>query len=417
VILGRPTLSESAASIADAAGLLLTEVPGVRCLSALRRGNVHGALDAGLAPGVLPGRVSLEDGRSWVAEGWGNAPAAAGRDTTAILQAAAAGDLQVLVLLGADPLRDFPDTALAKAALDRVPYIIAVDTFLTESSRQADVVLAAATFTERPGTTTNLEGRVTRLGQKITPPEVAWADWMIAVELAFRLGENLGFLSLEEIAAELERLAPVFAGLTPEVLAARANRDGVVLPLGTESRDEATVDASADPSSTPGLTEVETQGEGTGELAEADEPVLTAEDGADAPDGGDTSGERPALLTWTPGGEPQPAPKVDAYNLRVAAGRKLYDAGVMLSMAPSLAGLAAPPVLRVHPTDLERLGVTSGGSVRVRSNTLTIDAIEAVADPFQPRGTVGVPFNVPGIDTGALLAVHNPVAEIGIESL
>jgi anaerobic selenocysteine-containing dehydrogenase len=144
---------------------------------------------------------------------------------------------------------------------------------------------------------------------------------------------------------------------------------------------------------------------------------LTAEDGADAPDGGDTSGERPALLTWTPGGEPQPAPKVDAYNLRVAAGRKLYDAGVMVTMSPSLAPLAAPPTLRVHPTDLERLGVTSGGSVRVRSNTLTIDAIEAVADPFQPRGTVGVPFNVPGIDTGALLAVHNPVAEIGIESL
>jgi anaerobic selenocysteine-containing dehydrogenase len=89
---------------------------------------------------------------------------------------------------------------------------------------------------------------------------------------------------------------------------------------------------------------------------------------------------------------------------------------VTVTMSPSLAPLAAAPTLRVHPTDLERLGVTSGGTVRVRSNALTIDAIEAVADPFQPRGTVGVPFNVPGIDTGALLAVHNPVAEIGIES-
>src|SRR5204863_9488852 len=101
---------------------------------------------------------------------------------------------------------------------------------------------------------------------------------------------------------------------------------------------------------------------------------------------------------------------------RVAAVRKLYDAGVVVTMSPSLAPLTAPPVLRLHPTDLERLGVTSGGSVRVRSNTLNIDAIEAVADPFQPRGTVGVPFNVPGIDTGALLAVHSPVAEVGIES-
>jgi anaerobic selenocysteine-containing dehydrogenase len=122
------------------------------------------------------------------------------------------------------------------------------------------------------------------------------------------------------------------------------------------------------------------------------------------------------MLTWQPGGEPAPAPKVDAYNLRVAAGRKLYDAGVVVTMYPSLAPLAAPPALRIHPTDLERLGVTRGGSVRVRSNALTIVAIEAVADPLQPRGTVVVPFNVHGIDTGALLAVHSPVVEIGIES-
>ena len=61
---------------------------------------------------------------------------------------------------------------------------IAVDTFLT------DVVAAAPTSCSPPrrtarsrGTTTNLEGRVTTVGQKVTPPGTARPDWMIAAEL------------------------------------------------------------------------------------------------------------------------------------------------------------------------------------------------------------------------------------------
>ena len=46
--------------------------------------------------------------------------------------------------------------------------MIAVDTFLTDSAAAADVVLAAAAFGEKSGTTTNLEGRVTTVGQKVS---------------------------------------------------------------------------------------------------------------------------------------------------------------------------------------------------------------------------------------------------------
>ena len=62
VIVGRPSLAESADVVVDAAVELRDGVPGARFLSALRRGNVHGALDMGLAPGLLPGRVALGDG-------------------------------------------------------------------------------------------------------------------------------------------------------------------------------------------------------------------------------------------------------------------------------------------------------------------------------------------------------------------
>ena len=91
-----------------------------------------------------------------------------GLDALGILSAAAEGRVDLLVLLGADPIADCPDADLARRAIAGARRIIAVDTFLTESSGAADVVLAAAAYGEKSGTTTNLEGRVTEVGQKIT---------------------------------------------------------------------------------------------------------------------------------------------------------------------------------------------------------------------------------------------------------
>ena len=108
VLLGRPSLAEPAVHTARAA-LALAEVGDrVRFLSTLRRGNVHGALDMGLAPGVLPGRATLDGGREALADVWPMVPASAGLDTDAMLRAAADGGLDVLVLLGADPVQDAP---------------------------------------------------------------------------------------------------------------------------------------------------------------------------------------------------------------------------------------------------------------------------------------------------------------------
>ena len=234
VVLGRPSVAEAADTLVEAAGLLAAGLPKARFLSALRRGNVHGALDMGLAPGILPGRVSLADGRDWYTAAWGSVPSAAGLDAHGMLAAADAGSLQALILVGADPMSDFPDRALVRRGLGAVGFTVAVDTFVTTSHGRADVVLPAATFAERGGTTTNLEGRVTRLGQKVTAPGTARPDWMIAAELARYLGSDLGFDSLDTIAREIERLAPSHAGLTPDVLGSPGRRDGVVVPLPPE---------------------------------------------------------------------------------------------------------------------------------------------------------------------------------------
>ena len=136
VVAGRPSLAEDGALVAEALGALAAALPKARFLCGLRRGNVRGALDMGLAPGVLPGRVSLEEGREWFAAAWGRVPDERGLDTAGMLAAAAAGGddgdgsadktIRALVLLGAEPLRDFPDRRLARRAFDGAEFVVAV---------------------------------------------------------------------------------------------------------------------------------------------------------------------------------------------------------------------------------------------------------------------------------------------------
>ncbi|MGI8793649.1 MAG: molybdopterin-dependent oxidoreductase, partial [Acidimicrobiales bacterium] len=418
VVLCRPSVAESAASIVDAAATIAKAFPRARFLSALRRGNVHGALDMGLAPGMLPGRVTLDEGGAWFADAWSRTPAARGLDTAAMLAAAADGRVQTLVLLGADPLTDFPDRDLARRALDAAT-VIAVDCFETASVGCADVVLPAAAFAERGGTTTNLEGRISRLGPKVTAPGVAWPDWMIAVDLASRLGSDLGFASLEDIWDEIERLAPAHAGVTRAVVGSREARDGILLPYAggelhaavqTDTGTGSTVPVGGDaidPAATPGLAATESQGvPATGTAPDAD---------ASAEESNAVAVARPPLVRFDQQPAPTSPPAHDAYSLRLVAGRRLYDLGTATQKSPSLAGLVAAPVLTVHPSDLERLGVSSGGQVRLK--TARVDAlVDVVAEPGMPRGSAWLPFNLPGVEVAEMIDINAPVNEIRIES-
>jgi anaerobic selenocysteine-containing dehydrogenase len=175
------------------------------------------------------------------------------------LTAAAEGRLQGLVLLGADPLRDFPDADLARRGLEGAGFVLAVDLFITDSVARADVVLPAAGFAEKPGTTTNLEGRVSRLHQKVTAPGTARPDWEIAVMLADQLDADLGVESLEGIWDEIERVAPSHAGITHRRIDSREGFDGIVAGEVAEVHG-----AGAPPTMSqvdePGVTAVETHG-------------------------------------------------------------------------------------------------------------------------------------------------------------
>ena len=203
VVAGRPNLAESASHTMDALTAVLSIAPAASVLPVLRRGNVRGALSLGLAP------------RN-------------GNDAATILEASAKGNVDCLILLGADPLSDVADVDLARRGIAGAKFVVAIDTFLTASASHADVVLPAAAYGEKDGTTMNLEGRVTSVVQKITPHGTSRADWMIAVELMSLLGHESNFTTLADIQKAMSAVVPGFGSTTTAVA---INRDGVVVSV------------------------------------------------------------------------------------------------------------------------------------------------------------------------------------------
>jgi NADH-quinone oxidoreductase subunit G len=443
-VLGRPSVAESADGVVAAAARLLELVPGATFLSGLHRGNVHGALDMGLAPGILPGRVTLDEGREWFAGSWGELPGEAGLDAHGILTAAAEGKVQGLVLLGADPLANFPDRDLARRALAGAGTVIAVDAFLTASSKQADVVLPAAFAGEKSGSTTNVEGRVSRLNQKVTSPGTARADWIIAVELAARLGADLGYESVAQITDEIAAVAPAYDGITAAALASRAGFDGLLAGEATEGEHQGP--PSMGGAESPEIIAADAHGDtqsGTNVAPETPDPsagsaphgdgsseseaasIIAGGEGDEAeavghavdmgsPVGGRRN--RPALLHATPSSSAASVPARDGYSLRLVAPRKLYGDATSVQRSPSLAPLAYGSGLHVNPADLERLGVSDGGQVRVTSSRSAL-TLTATADPVVPRGVAELAFDQPGPGAADLIDASTPVTDVRLETI
>jgi NADH-quinone oxidoreductase subunit G len=434
VILGRPSLAESEEPVA-AAARVLAGLPGVAFLSSLRRANVHGALDLGLSPGVLPGRVSLDAGRAWYEHHWAvSLPPQPGLTTAGIMEAAARGRIAALVLLGADPCADFPDAQLALRALHGARFVVAVDTHLTASSRVADVLLPAAMWAERHGTFTNLEGRITWLGRLVAERGSTWPDWVIASELAARLGVDLGFSSLEDIWDEVVRLSPLHQDVGYDRLGRDEGRDGLLVPITRQGPGTGRRPRPLDPMADTGIYSAElhnvaptamlhavvsTVPEANGAITSGEASVAStggpAAGAVATADGEEGSPEMPPML-----GLPSLAPpdggaaSNDAAALRLVTRRTLWDGGTQVQAVEALAGLAPPARLVVHPSVLAGLGAAEGEAVRVVSRRGSL-VVAASGDFAMPPGTAWLPWNLPGVAAGDLIDASSPVTEVQLE--
>ena len=213
VLLGRTSLAETSSIVEEGAIILQEYLPKAAFLPLLRRGNINGAIDMGLSPGLLPGRCNLEEGSEELQNNWPKRPTHKGFNTKETLEAAVNGQIDVLVLLASDPLRDFPDSQLVKEAFERIETVIAVDIFATDSVLQADIVLPAATTTEIDGSFTNLEGRISPIRKSVTPPGTARPDWMIALDLVQYLAPSAGPTTFKELCEEISKVSEIHKDL------------------------------------------------------------------------------------------------------------------------------------------------------------------------------------------------------------
>jgi NADH-quinone oxidoreductase subunit G len=272
------------------------------------------------------------------------------------------------------------------------------------------VVLPAAGYAEKSGTTTNLEGRVSICSAKVSAPGVARPDWMIASELAIRLGHDLGFERVEEITEEIARVAPAY--LSVDLATAAAN--GVVAPIpgARDAFNTALAEMHADASSA-------THAAATDAAAETE-----VVDGDDLPDAEDdvvaSLTEVPPMLQHSVPNKGFVVPQPDSYSLRLVVGHQLYDGGTMVLNAPSLAKLGKGDAVYLNPGEIERHGLKAGGHVRVVSQRTAI-TLPIVESALVARGSAFVPFGQLGGAAAALLDTaeleHSGTVKVRLETI
>ncbi|HTN22348.1 MAG TPA: molybdopterin-dependent oxidoreductase, partial [Solirubrobacteraceae bacterium] len=306
------------ASDHDGAGLL--ELPAGT--------NGRGLREVGVLPNAGPGLSPV------------NAP---GLDTAAIGEAAAAGELQALYLLHADPLRDLPSRATWAAALARASTVVAHADFLTDGLwEHATVVFPSESYAEKEGTVTHPDGRVQRLRPAIARPDDVRSEWQVLADLSRRLGHEPGVLTGPMASKVLFAAIGFYNGLTLDEIGGR----GVRWPARAE--------AAAWPQADAG------------------------------PFGLDTPPFAP-----TPNGA-----------LRLGTFRSIW-AAQEVELSPALKFMRHEQRAELSPADAQRLGIAHGDRVTVGANGTRVSATASLRAAV-PEGSVFLETGIPAESANAL---------------
>ncbi len=184
----------AASNLALLAGHIGKESSGILLL--LEKSNAQGGIDLGLG----------SDGK-----GVGD-----------LFKKAEEGHLKVLYLVGKNP-------TLSPKALENLDLLVVQDLFMTESAREAHVVLPASSFIEKFGTYTNLEGRIQKLHPLREPKGQSKPDVQIFLDL----------LHLLEIPVDGETPEAIFEKMAKDLPRYRSNQAGETQPKGFMNIEEA----------------------------------------------------------------------------------------------------------------------------------------------------------------------------------
>jgi NADH-quinone oxidoreductase subunit G len=168
-----------------------------RRLTVLPAANSRGAADLGCLPAQLPGYRAAEG--------------PAGMTTWRMLEAAGAGRLKALIVMGPSPLEALAGRAEVQKALAAVDLLVVLDILDGPLSQSAHVVLPLHSFAEKDGTVTNLEGRVQRLRQAIPPVARTPPDWQLLTDLANAWEAGWTYRQPPEVMADIIAAVPAYA--------------------------------------------------------------------------------------------------------------------------------------------------------------------------------------------------------------
>jgi formate dehydrogenase major subunit len=326
--------------------------------------NVQGAAHMGCEPSRLTGYAPIEQARALHEEIWkAPVPVAEGLNMIEMLEAAEAGHLKALWVIGYDVYLTNPNAGATRRALGSLELVIVQDLFLNETARAfADVFLPACSSFEKDGTFMNAERRVQRVRRVISPRGEAKPDWQVLREMAAALGraDLFPYRSAAEIWEEIRRVWPAGAGMSSQ----RLEQGGLQWPCPAVDH--------------PGTSLLHGERFAAGERA-----ALAMID--DRPTAELTSEEYPLLLT---------------------TGRVLmqFNAGTMTGRTASHA-LRPLDVLEISAEDALGRGIASGERVRLASRYGEA-VLPAVVEPRVPPGILFTTFHAPEVFTNRVTGPH-----------
>ena len=365
------------------------------------QGNGQGGREHGQKKDQLPGGRDLgnPEHRAFVADVWGIAPdelPQPGADAYEIFRKIEQDEIKGLLSICFNPVVSLPDNNFIRRMLDKLDFYVAIDFFLNETARYADVVLPGSLHEEDEGTVTQLEGRVIKINKAVECPGDAQQDWRIIQDIAKALGreEGLTFANTREMFEEL-RIASKggvidYSGITWERV---EDNYGVFWPCPDETPDGI---PEPGPQGTPRLFEKHSWNP----VAEGSGPFYF-------PDGK----ARFNVAKYSP-----PTEEIDDdYPIILTTGRVVsqFLSGTQTRRIGPLVDHYPEPKVELHPTLAERLGIQDGDWTTTQSRRGTCTLRASVVRTIRPD-TVFIPYHWAGRKSANQLTIsaQDPISKI-----
>ncbi|MFK8012100.1 MAG: formate dehydrogenase subunit alpha [Marinicellaceae bacterium] len=179
--------------------------------------NVQGAADMGAQPHQGAGYLDVyqKDVQALYSDFYkAPSPLDKGLKIPEMFDAAIAGELKTLWIMGEDVVQTDPNSQKVIRALKNLDLLVVQELFMTETAELADVVLPASSFLEKNGTFTNGERRIQRVNQVVKPLSGTKPDGLIMTDIMNKMGYFQKDYHPDWVLEEVSNIVPFFAGVS-----------------------------------------------------------------------------------------------------------------------------------------------------------------------------------------------------------